>query len=389
LNPLQRFVAELLESEGALVEPIEPEGLEVLAPPALQKALQVSELARLGFGEQLPARAQRVSLESDWMGRLAGLLGEQGRWARQIVEPVNPAPGSPERVLQHSLEVVNATYRLQGVDPAWTRYLLLSFRYTAFSDEKRDGIVNLGFNLANGATLDGIVEDLWFALVEEPDATRQAELPVDIQLPPRWERGKLNEILERTLPWRVNHRLEHFLRGMNRRQERDLDRLYNYHNDLRREALERLTTLPKSGKLTERQQADKQREQQRLEAIAREYKAKVNDLHQKYAMKVEMEWIQTLELIMPVQRFEVLIRRRKGERLFTLDWNPLARRLEQAPCEYSYTWERAREVCDDALHFVSPAAHGPCSQCGRVFCRACHPVKCPKCGTGLGYSELL
>jgi hypothetical protein len=82
-------------------------------------------------------------------------------------------------------------------------------------------------------------------------------------------------------------------------------------------------------------------------------------------------------------------RRRKGERLFALDWNPLVRRLEQAPCEYSYTWERAREVCDEALHLVSPAGHGPCAQCGRAFCRACHPVKCPKCGTGLGCFEFV
>jgi predicted RNA-binding Zn-ribbon protein involved in translation (DUF1610 family) len=95
---------------------------------------------------------------------------------------------------------------------------------------------------------------------------------------------------------------------------------------------------------------------------------------------VTLEWVQTLELVMPVQRFAVLIKRRKGERLLTLDWNPLARRLEQAPCEYSYTWERPREVCDEALHLLSPAAHGPCPQCGRVYCRVCHPGKCPKCG---------
>ena len=39
-------------------------------------------------------------------------------------------------------------------------------------------------------------------------------------------------------------------------------------------------------------------------------------------MKVELVWVQTLELLMPVQRFSILIKRRKGERLMTLDWNP-------------------------------------------------------------------
>ncbi|UEM21095.1 hypothetical protein JL100_029220 [Skermanella mucosa] len=33
MGELQRFVADLLEETGAVVEPVEPEGLDVLAPP--------------------------------------------------------------------------------------------------------------------------------------------------------------------------------------------------------------------------------------------------------------------------------------------------------------------------------------------------------------------
>jgi hypothetical protein len=47
---MQCFAAALLRHEGALVESIEPEGLEVLAPPSVQQALGIGELARLGFG---------------------------------------------------------------------------------------------------------------------------------------------------------------------------------------------------------------------------------------------------------------------------------------------------------------------------------------------------
>jgi hypothetical protein len=35
---MQRFVAELLTAEGALVEPIEPEGLEAVIPPTVVPA---------------------------------------------------------------------------------------------------------------------------------------------------------------------------------------------------------------------------------------------------------------------------------------------------------------------------------------------------------------
>lgn len=376
MNPLQQFVAELLEKEGAAVESCEPEGLEVLAPTPVQKTLGLPEWSRLGFGVELPAKASRVSLESDWIERLAGLLGDRGLLLQGVVEVDNPAPNHPVRILDHSLELLNATYRLEGVTPVWTRYLLLSLRYTAFSDEKRDGILQLGFNLSNGATLDGMLEALWASLFSNPTANS----PPVTALPPRWQSEHLRTVLNRTLPLRIRHALGPFLRSMQRRRERDLDRLHSYYNDLRRESLQQLAVIEKQGRSNDREQPERARETLRLEAIKREYHAKVNDLHQKYAMKVTLEWIQSLELTMPVQRFTLLIKRRKGERRFHLDWNPVARHLEQAPCECSYTFEQPRVVCDEALHLVSPAAHAPCLHCEKPYCRACHPRNCPRCG---------
>ena len=91
---------------------------------------------------------------------------------------------------------------------------------------------------------------------------------------------------------------------------------------------------------------------------------------------------------MPVQRFAVRIRRRKAERVIHLDWNPLARRLETPPCEFSYSADRPRLVCDDALHLVTAEGLSPCADCGRVFCRACHRDRCPKCQPRAGVGNL-
>ncbi|MGD0111841.1 MAG: hypothetical protein ABSD48_08235 [Armatimonadota bacterium] len=378
MNELQQFFAKLLEASGAAVEAIDPEGLEVLAPPPVRRALGLPEWARLGFSGELPDNAQRITLESPLMeSAIGGLLGERGRQARRILSPSNPPLADPERVLEQNLDLRNATYRLDGVTPAWTCYEILSFRYTAISDEKRDGIVHFGLNRANGAAIDGMLSDLLAgaeALPSQPLATA----PLVPPLP--WDRGQFTALLGRALPPRVRHQLAAFLGGMTRRQERDLGRLYSYHHELQQEAAARLSALLARVEAAEKQQAEQIRERQRLEAIAREYQAKVADVQQKYAMKVELEWLQSLELVTPTQRLTIRIKRRKRERLFPLDWNPIARRLEQLPCEYSYTWERPREVCDEALHLVSPAAHGPCFACGKAFCRVCHPARCPKCG---------
>jgi hypothetical protein len=162
-------------------------------------------------------------------------------------------------------------------------------------------------------------------------------------------------------------------KSLHRRLSRDQDRLHAYHDDLYREAMRRLSGMPEHDPA-------RRREEQRTAAIEREYRAKIDDLSRQYAMRVMVEWVQTLELAMPVQRFEVQIRRRKAQRVICLDWNPLARRLESPPCECSRTPQRPRLACDDAMHLVTPAGLAPCSDCGKPFCRACHREACPRCG---------
>ncbi|MGQ0662283.1 MAG: hypothetical protein ACT4P2_01600 [Pseudomonadota bacterium] len=379
MDRLQRFVGALLARDGAVIEPLEPEGLAVLAPPRVQLALGLPEWSQLAFGAAGPTGAQRVGLESDWLDRFAALVGERGRRFRRALGLDNPALGNPERILDGGFALLNATYRLLSVRPAWTRYLILSFRYSARSDERRDGVLRIGFNEANGAALGEGLDRLWVRAVG-PDAVPDAAAPAAADLPAPWDAGRTRVALERVLPARVGREIEPFLNSMRRRQERDHSRLGAYFGELRGEALARLAALDAPGGPTAKRQAERERLALRLDSILREYRAKTDDLRQKYAMKVAIEWLQTLEVATPVQRFEVLVRRRKGERAIALDWNPATRALDQAPCAHSGLPLRALHVCDDALHLVGPPACGACTGCGRPYCRACHPRACPKCG---------
>jgi len=368
---MQDFVQALLRHQGALVEPVEPDGLDVIAPPAIQRALGVGELSRLGFGATLPPMAKRIGMEGDWLDRFAGLLGAEGRWTRRILPVSAKSPGDPERVLGHELILDNATYRLQGIAPAWTRYLVMDFRASAVSDDKRDFMPRISVNLATGALPDAILTALGSA-IDSPgfDAGDAVQLE---DLPAVWDRARVIGLISRALEPRLDAALSPFIKGMRRRLARDEDRLHQYHNDLHREAMQRMLALPEAD-------PKRLREEQRAAAIGREYGAKLDDLARQYATRVTVEWVQTLELVMPVYRFTVQIRRRKADRTILLDWNPLARRLEPPICEATAGMERPRLVCDDALHLVVPAGLAPCAGCGRAYCRACHAVACPKCG---------
>lgn len=369
-NSFRDFAARLLDYEGVLVERIEPQGLEVLAPAPVAKVLQIPELARFGFAAELPANAERVGLESDWLERFGHLLGARGQGARVTLPVALPRLTNAERVVEHAVSLQNSVYRVVGVAPAWTRYLVMLFRVTAFSDEKRDGVIKLGFNLANGSALDTFVDELISSVIEIADVSDAP--PTSTGLPPDWTHAQLKSRVARALPERIEAYLAPFLKGMQRRLDRDLRRVHDYFNDLRTESLLRLQK-----KLAA--ETESARERLRLEAIAREYEAKVADLQQKYALRVDVAWSQTLEIVMPVQRIEILIRRRKGERKIALDWNPLARKLDIPACEWSYTRSAVRMVCDDRLHLISPAAHAPCVSCAKAYCRACHPLDCLKC----------
>ena len=369
---MQQFATALLQHQGAVVEAIDPEGLEVLAPPGVQQALGIGELSRLGFGATLPPGGQRVGIEGDWLERFGCMLGAEGHWTERVLPVVTGAPANPEQLLGQELVLDNATFRLLDVQPAWTRYLLLDFRGSAVSDDKRDFMLRLGINLATGNIPDTVIEALAPALDAIPSDPDHVDPRPSADLPMMWDRARVLELTARALPSRLEATLEPFAKSLRRRLARGQERLFSYHNDLYREAMRRALALPE-GDLKRR------REEQRCEAIGHDYRAKLDDLARQFATRVSIEWVQTTILTMPVHRFTVQLRRRKANRTIQLDWNPLVRRLEAPTCAASTSLQRPRLVCDDALHLVAPASLAACPQCRRAFCRACYPEQCPKC----------
>lgn len=380
MGELRAFVADLLESEGAAIEPVEPEGLDVLSSEPVRAAMGWPEFIRLGFGITLPPGAVPIGLEGDWLDRLGSLLGERGRYAeRQLSATATaPVPNDPQRMLDHALDLPNAAWRLRDARPTWTRLALLCFRYTAIADEQREGLIWIGFNQGTGGIVDGdFLRRLWQLLAGEdwyppdPDVCGAAG--------PGWDATLLAARLEPLLGHHVRRDLQAFLNASRRRLERDRKRIYDYYDDLRRSAQIRLAALGSAA--GERAEADRQRETMRIAAIEREYAAKLDDLRHNYAVRVTVNWMQGLTLFAPVHRFEVLIKRRKGERIIGIDWHPAIRMLEPPPCDWGAGVGRTRLVCDDHLHLTDESGQAACQSCGKAWCRACHSAACPRCGT--------
>jgi hypothetical protein len=378
MSELQGFVADLLERRGAVVETIKAQELAVLAPESVQKSMCWPELTRLAFGADRSHDAIPIGLEGDWIDRFAVLLGDEGRWSEREVGRAAgaSAPSDPHRVLDGALDLPNAVWRFQGMSATRTRCLILTFRYTAISDEKREGLVWLAFNTGTGAVITDLLAQLRPILAQTPDWDAPDPATV-LAAGPRWNAVAINAKARPLIDRRVRDEIQPFLRTMQRRLARDRDRVHGFHAELHRASGKRLAAL--SGAQGARAEADRARERMRIEAIEREYRAKLDDLRRNYALSVTVEWVQALELYVPVQRFDVLIRRRKSERRISLDWHPLVKAAEPPLCEAGFRRDRVRLVCDDKLHLTEPAGQAPCRSCDRPFCRACFPAACPRC----------
>ncbi len=266
MSELTEILARTLAAQGALVEPLDPDGLEIFAPPHLQAALTLPEWSRVGFGASLPEQAVRVSFEAEWAQRLMRLLGERGtclafRWPSDTP----PVPADElELDLSHALVLDNATFRVNEFIPARSNYFLLLFHVTSTSDDKREDTISLCINESNGALSDRLVRKLMTELREASESHIAA--PVQTELPLGVSGLNLGECANRLLPSRIRVRLAPFLAGMERRMSRDLDRLHAYYDDLRKEAFARIENKKRKGE----EPGTIEAEQMRLQAVERE-----------------------------------------------------------------------------------------------------------------------
>ena len=162
------------------------------------------------------------------------------------------APADPDRAIGRALELPNAVWRFQGLTATFTCCLVLAFRYTAVSDEKREGLIWLGFNLATGAVVDEIVARLRPVLAQEPQWQVPSAAARLAAGPQTGIRPCSNGGCRPLLDYRVRRELEPFLRSLRRRLERDRNRVHAYHDDLRNMALKRLSSLARGGKIGSR-----------------------------------------------------------------------------------------------------------------------------------------
>jgi len=353
------FTADILAENGAVVEP-SGEGLEVLLPAEVASVLEIPEHANLSF---LSERGDgiTVSYDSEIFKKLAGLMGERGKFATVGFEPSSVRLEKLEERLDEKLVFHNAVFHLERTEEQPISYLLGYAKYSARSDDRQEGIAGCLINELSLSAQKATAEILDFLPDEatEPAAQRVSSQRV---LTAFWQ-AQLKIVQEA---------LADFLVSMERRLNRDIRRVHDYYQTLiheHRHALAKKSAAPE----------DRARTESKIEAVERELKGKVQDLIGKFSIDLQLEPISfiRIETVSPV--FWLSVKRRKEARQFPLTYNPLSKSFDPLPCEACFYPKKGYYVCDDRLHILCRECFAPCARCDKIYCHACHPKACPRC----------
>ena len=352
------WARDLLLSRGALVESEENEVLRALLPPEVATTLEAGEWLSLNFGGSAGADDA-----VDWIERLARLLpaGQLVTGAR--TSRSTPAPSiDAESVLARELVIQNGIYRFVEDHSATAQYFLFTFQYTVESDERNTGVLKVCLNAT--ADCQPPQANLFWAGIE-------TELEDDPEFVlPAGPLARMYPMAASVAQTEVRQLIAGIEETANRRFARDSERVESYYRGLLRQIDKRIAR--KSG---DTQTIEKERS--RAEATRLDRRAKLDDLVRKYTLRVEVQLTDVLVLRLPVREIAVRLIRKKEERVRTLHWNTVLRRLEQPLCEKCSRRAHPLFLCEK-VHCLCRECWAACPNCGRNYCHACQ-TDC-KCG---------
>ncbi len=368
---LPEVVSEILTLNGAVVEETGDGCLEFLAPRTLSDKLNLPEHGRLRFGyDDSCGNAISATYDSELFKAMAGLLEGKGKFCVASLESFHPDTGKLLKHLNETVALNNASFRVEKSEIKNISYLLCHFKYTAISDEKREGITQVLINELNLST-----------------ATPPENSLLQLQDPVRESTGIDRHDLE-TL-FRASYsaaaetakeQLKDFTRSLERRLNRDIRRVHEYYGTLRKEA--KISIEKKAARGKDRKAGKEDTGpllKKKINAIETERRWKVQDLITKYSLNIRIEPVSVIriETLSPV--LWINIRRRLGTRSFPVAYNPLIKKLDELPCELCFNPKKPHVICDDKLHIMCSGCFRVCPKCGKRYCGICHGSGCPKC----------
>ena len=316
------FCAELIEKGGGLIDS-EPSGLLALLPSPLAQELKIPQELRLGSEEAL------LLYGSPFLDRLIDFATRNVPVVYGHIQAPYLKKAGFEKLFCNDILFADGLVRITGRAEARTTYMVLVCHYLAMSDERREGLVQIGLQESSGAFIDRLE-----VLAEEfkPSFYESGKIPPHFPV-------HLDHALEygaKRAKALVQEELSDFLSSMQRRLQRDTMNTREYYKAM---------GIEMEAGLSHPNLAEAQREE-RLAKIAElplEMARKVKDLEQKYQVRITITACAALRFLVDVVQLLVELKHRKLDRSLRMIWNPITRRLDPLVCDLCH--ETINKIC--------------------------------------------
>ncbi len=345
-NALEQFVKRFFEFNGAVIEQ-RHDGLEALLPEHLAMRLNTPEYLHIATGEKAKENFA-IHYGSPLLEKIVDAACDTAPLISCRLDFNYIKRQGFDRLIQDQFVFYNCVGRVESAAEVRTVYLLLTCRYLAQSDEQKEGLVFLAFNLETGAAVAEMGRML--DTVErtfETDSAQTFSGDDKIKEILTWVQRQAGKILKREI--------EPFQDSMNRRFRRDVANLEEYYEDLKKEMEESLKRPGISDQLISDRKA-------KICLIPDELERKKADLFKKYSIRVKLELCGGVQIRTPAVK--ILYRTsfgRKQKRL-SMIYNPVTKSMDPLVCDGCGDSSFTIRFCDH-LHILCPACSAKCPRC--------------------------
>jgi hypothetical protein len=320
---LLSFAAQVFEKYGGIAEQDHNQVMALL-PPGLARSLDLPEEVRLGDG------TMPLLYGSPVLDRLIQAATKEIPLVFGRIEVPYLKKAGFEQLIGQDIAFTNGQVRLTNRAEARASYMVLICRYVALSDERKEGLVEVGIHEGAGAIIQDL-ESLW------PEFRPEFYTPGKV--PPHFSIHLEQTISNAMQKARglAEEKLTDFIKSMRRRLHRDVKNTREYYEALRKEM---------EASLSRHNLSEAQRHERisKIEDLPGETARKIEDLQQKYKIQVCLRPCAALRFLIDVVQIIAEIRFRRHTQTIHLTWNPISRRLDPLVCERCYETTRRVHV---------------------------------------------
>jgi hypothetical protein len=313
---LETFVQRFLASQGAVIEKRGP-GLDVLAPQKLTRSIGIPEFCSLAIGTEA-REGFAIHYGSALLEKMANAACETIPLTIMRLSFHYIKSQGFDRLIDVLFRFRGALVRVENTAEVQTEYIVLTCRYLAQSDEQKEGLVSLGYNLETGAPVGNLQTLL--DVMEKDVETGSSRLMLEeekIGHIIQWVKGRAPKLLEQEI--------QSFRDSMNRRFQRDVINLEEYYRDLDAEMTQALMRPGLSEQLI-------QERKDKIALIPQELAKKKDDLFKKYSIKIKLRLSGALLIRTPAVKLFCRATIGRRPKNLTLSYNPIDKSLDPLVC---------------------------------------------------------